>query len=313
MDEVCPRRLPDIRNGVCRIPAIPHLVTYDGAIMPHHRLLDFTYSTNSSMFRGRREITKKKQTGIYRILVFGTGVTFGNGVSDDQVYTEVLGRMLNRNNPIRNLKYEVCNLAIPGSCTDIGVSLFTKVIYTIDFDFVVFCYGVNDGLPMFRRSIDDYEKALRRLVWHKKMNNLEMLVLKEPRSSFYPWNFKECEDVFHHVIESDPDIPSISLPEIMDGIEKRRGLRLVRDGEAQKIVRYFFGIPQVLFQTNYTPVADEQSISPEIYEYLDTHYVNQTTYIDGVHLSPKGHEAVAEVIYQWFRKNELPALRRKAS
>lgn len=252
------------------------------------------------MYRGRREFVAEKPADVFRIVIQGTGVTFGNGVDDHEVYPVVLESLLKEKPLCKGKRAEVYNMGVPGSCTDVGYSLLTNRVLNVEFDLLVFCYGVNDGLPMFGRSIEQYADTLRKVLRVRDEHKLKMLFAIEPRSTFYPWPYAAYEEMFRKIIMSDESNHALDFPAILDSVEKDHGLRLERDGRHQRIVQYRDGKPKTLMQVAYEPGADEQAIAPEVYEYLDTHTVDQATLIDGVHLTPEGHRVVAERIYAYL-------------
>jgi lysophospholipase L1-like esterase len=290
--------VPGQRDAYCLIPAIPHLVTRDGRMPPYYRTLAFHYSTNSRGFRGAAEVEADHEEGIYRIAVLGTGVTFGNGVDDDEVYTVLLQRELDPHRTVNGERFEVANLAVPGSTTEQGVEHLESILGEIEFDLVVFCFGVNDGLPMFGQPAYRYRNALRHLMELEQRHDLDILYAVEPRSTFYPWPFAAHELAYTQVIREHPGHDVLDLPPILWEVERNHGLMLERDGDLQRVVRYWMGWRQVLHEEQYVPLADEQSISPNVYDYLDTHRVDQATLIDGVHLSVEGHRVVADAMYR---------------
>ena len=300
--DLCPRREPGLRDVPCVLPDVPHLVTLEGFVPPNYRTKRFTYSTNSSVHRGAREFSRTRSPDVFRIIVLGTGVSFGNGVDDEDVYTAILERKLEE---AGKWDYEVYNMAIPGSTTDTGMRELKRVTDQFEFDYLIFCYGVNDGLPMFERPVDRYAATLMELVHHKKSNDLPMLVAVEPRSSFYPWPYEGYKAQFDRLITDDPAMDVIDLPAVLDEVEKHHGLRLVREGTTQKVVEYHWGKARTLFEVDYEAEEREQSVSPDVYEFLDTHRVNQATYIDGVHLSEEGMEIVADELQAFLSARGL--------
>lgn len=302
--DLFPQREPNLKNVRCTLPATPHLVDRNGGVPPQYKTRTFTYSTNSHRFRGR-EFPLHKESNTFRIIVLGTGVTFGSGVDDKEVYSVVLERMLNKKS--RKERFEVLNLGIRGTCTDEGLSLLKEITNSMTFDLVLFCYGVNDGLPMFHRSLKMYRNSLEELMRFKKKHNLRILFLVEPRSSFYPWvdEYEEYIKIYKEIITDDETNEVIDLPAVLDEVEKRRGLRLVTDGEKQRVVRYRRGKPRMLKEVYYPKKKRAQYVSTEIYDYLDTHRVNQATFIDGCHLNKAGHRLVAREIYQYLKSQNI--------
>ncbi len=295
--DLCPRREPGLRNVRCVLPAIPHLVSLEGFVPPNYRTKTFTYSTNAMIYRGAREYRADKSPDVFRVIVLGTGVSFGNGVDDEDVYSHLLEVELNAG---AQRTFEVYNMAIPGSTTDVGVRELKRVTSEFEFDYLIFCYGVNDGLPMFEKPVERYAGTLMELVHHRKANDIPMLVAVEPRSSFYPWPYEGYKGKFDEIVTADPQMDVIDLPAVLDEVEKDHGLRLVREGDVQKVVKYRWGRPRTLFEVDYPTAAGDQSVAPEVYEFLDTHRVDQATYIDGVHLSEEGMRVVADELYAFM-------------
>lgn len=303
--DLCPLREPNLRNETSVLPGIPHLVTREGHVLPNRRVRKYAYSTNSGMYRGERNFSETKKDGVFRIIVLGTGVSFGNGVDDRFVYSNILEKMLNRKGGPGIDSFEVYNFAVPGSCTDIGFGILKQVVRDFEFNMIVFCYGVNDGLPMFNRSVDWYREVLLLLVDKKRRENLDILFAVEPRSSFYPWNYKAYIDSYHEIIGGDPSNTIIDLPGILDEEEKLHGLRLVREGDEQRIIRYTWGISQTLASFTYPEDPGTQSVSPEVYQYLDTHNISQACYIDGVHINEHGMKLVAQTLFEYIQKQDI--------
>lgn len=295
--DLCPRREPGLRDVRCVLPAVPHLVSLEGFVPPNYRTRAFTYSTNTMIYRGAREYRADKSPDVFRVIVLGTGVSFGNGVDDEHVYSRLLEEKLNASG---QRSYEVYNMAIPGSTTDVGVRELKRVTSQFEFDYLIFCYGVNDGLPMFEKPVDRYAGTLMEVVHHKKAHGIPMLVAVEPRSSFYPWPYEGYKAKFDEIITSDPKMDVIDLPAVLDEVEKHHGLRLVREGDVQKVVEYVWGRPRTLVEVDYPTEEGDQSVAPAVYEFLDTHRVDQATYIDGVHLSEEGMRVVADELHQFM-------------
>ncbi len=292
-----PVQIAGLRSARCILPDIPHLVAEGGYIPPSRRTRAFHYSTNSLTYRGVREYELAKRPGVFRVLVFGTGVTYGIGVDDEDVYSEILERKLNRKG---RQTYEVYNLALPCSTTDLGVNELRRATHEFEYDFVIFCYGVNDGLTMFGKSPDYYAETLRSLVRLKKTQRIPMVVAIEPRGTFYPWSYEEYRGHFDAIVGADPEMDVIDFPAILDEVEKHHGLRLVREGGSQKVIEYLWGHPRTLFEVPYEPGEHQQAVSPDVYEFLDTHRVNQATLVDGVHLNVEGMQVVADELFSYL-------------
>lgn len=75
-------------------------------IVPEYR---HNVTTNSQGFRGTKEYSVEKPSGVYRVIVLGDSVTLGHGVEDDQTYAAVLERELSKTRPT-----EVINMGVSG-------------------------------------------------------------------------------------------------------------------------------------------------------------------------------------------------------
>lgn len=115
---------------------------------------------NSAGFRGP-EFQRAKPPGIYRIAVVGDSFTFGNGVKQDQRYTDLLQARL-------PATLEVLNFGEPGANTPQHRSRVARLLQEIDPDFILLQWYVNDvegdnssGRPVIRplvptRAIHDW-------------------------------------------------------------------------------------------------------------------------------------------------------------
>ena len=104
---------------------------------------------NSSGFRGR-EFSAVKPAGLYRIAVVGDSFTFGNGVRQEDRYSDLLQARLPSH-------FEVLNFGTPGANTPEHRSLVEHLLPAIHPDFVLLQWYVNDmedddtvGRPTFR-------------------------------------------------------------------------------------------------------------------------------------------------------------------
>jgi lysophospholipase L1-like esterase len=330
--DLCPRRMPNLRDESSRLPDIPHLVTHEGHVLPNRRVKTYTYSTNAETFRGTLELERPKPAGVFRIGVFGTGVTFGNGVDDEWPWPQLLEERLG--GPERG--FQVYNMAIPGTTTDNGVDLVERYAPEMDLDLVIFSYGVNDGLTHKQRPAPVYKGILERLLEVREQHGLRMLFTIEPRSSFYPWPYEGHEQAFYEVFDG-VEGAIVNLPRLLDALEQRHGLRLESEDGMQRVVEYRFGWGRTLYEVpwdpatavermrgvvwhhqiwgpdnqpmiieeHYDPDKGVQSVSPDVYEFLDTHHVYMANFLDGVHLSEQGHVEVARLVHEELQARGL--------
>jgi|GEM_PF-2998450 len=101
--------------------------------------MDTRILTNSLGMRDR-EYTVAKPDGVFRIAVLGDSITFGFGVNQEEVYTEVLeDRLLSEGR-----KIEVMNFAVPGYSTLKEVEQYRYKVAEYDPDLVIIGYCMND-------------------------------------------------------------------------------------------------------------------------------------------------------------------------
>ena len=290
---------PGRKYPAIALPDFPQLVEFDGPLPPARRVLFYSCEVNDRGLRGERVYTYRSSADRYRVGVIGTGVTFGEGVEDHQTFCAVLQKRL-RKAPLLKRRFEVINFGIPCMTTDYGLNAFLKHRRDYQVDFWVFALGVNDALPMFRRSIEQYRRDVRRLVQQIRRTGVKAVVLVEPVNTFYPWmnKYRRYRAVLEQEVKGKVDL--LNMEAILDCHERARGLRLEVQGPVQKVVQYRDRVPRTLFQDRYRARPRQQFISPRIYLYLDTHLVWLRTFITDVHLNPFGHQVVAETLYGYL-------------
>lgn len=282
------------------LPDLPQLVEAKGGLPESKRVMSYACTVNERGLRGPRVVDYKKPAGTYRIGVIGTGVSFGEGVDDDQTFSVQLERMLAENPPVPSTTFEVVNFAIPSTTMDMALGAFQLHQAHYEVDAWVFAVGVNDALPMFDRPLEVYRRDLAALVEAVRASGDAAVFLVEPVNTFYPW--MQLYPPYRRALEDlvRPSFDLLDMAEILDGWERQDGLRLEVDGEEQAVVQYRGGRPRTLVSARYRAAAGQQYISPEIYRYLDGHYVWLKCFVTDVHLNPFGHRVTAEELYQWF-------------
>ncbi len=300
-------RLEPDQSSSYAVPDLPQLVTLGGALPATRRVMWYSGSVNERGLRGPRVYDYRRPPGVFRIGVVGTGVTFGEGVADDKTYCYLLQDALNAAPPI-DKQFEVINFGIPCMLTDFAANAFIKHSSEYEVDLWIFALGVNDALPMFHRPLDAYRQHVRELVQAVNSADADALVIVEPANSFYPWMQEYVLYSAALVEEVSPHFDMLDIPGILDCHERKDGLRLEVEDGLQQVVQYRAGIGRVIFEDAYVAGPREQYISPEIYEYLDTHLVWLRTFITDVHLNELGNEVVASSLYRyvWARLRPEP-------
>jgi len=101
-----------------------------------------TISVNSHGFR-EREITKQKPANVYRIIVIGDSLTYGQGVAEQDRFSNIIERKLNETKIATEIAYEVLNFGKPGAETIDHIGFLEKVI-ALDPDFILLQWFIND-------------------------------------------------------------------------------------------------------------------------------------------------------------------------
>ncbi len=291
--------IPNTSYDALALPDLPQFVPVGGQLPPSRRMLTYSCVVNSRGLRGEREYPNATPPGHYRIGALGTGVTFGEGVDDDEVYAHLLEESLNAAPPV-DKTFDVINFGISSTTMDLAVAGFLKFAGEYELDYWVLALGVNDPLPMFHRPLEQYRQDLRQLIRAVEETGLPAVALVEPVNTFYPWmdQYEAYQEVFQDELRGR--IPVLDVATVLDCHEGRDGLRFEVEGAKQKVVQYRGGEPRVLLEVAYQPEPNQPTIAPEIYEYLDAYEVFLATFITDVHLNPNGHRVVADTLQQYL-------------
>jgi lysophospholipase L1-like esterase len=259
----------------------------------------YSCRVNADGLRGWRRHSKQRPDDTFRIGVLGTGVTFGEGVSMRHTFTRRLERALEQDPPL-DADFEVINFGTPCLTANYAQGNFVHYREQWQVDLWIVALGVNDALPMFNRSVDDFRVDVRALVEELERSGDPTVVLVEPINSFYPWLHRYPPYLEALRSEVEPHLPLLDVAAILDCLEARDGLRLEVDADLQQVVRYSEGEPELLFEARYLAGSGRPYIAPEIYEYIDTHEVFLRTFITDVHLNRFGHQRVADALHSYL-------------
>jgi lysophospholipase L1-like esterase len=138
-----------------------------------HESGGYLLRTNSCGFRCKHDFLVQKKNNINRILLFGDSFTAGDGVSDNKRYSEVLERKIEA--------LEVFNYGLPGSGTDQQYLAYQTFAKEIDHDILVIAVLVENIRRVashYRYYKNDQRKTL---VFAKPFYELENdeLILKQ--------------------------------------------------------------------------------------------------------------------------------------
>lgn len=114
--------------GVCFVPNIK-------TVVPHERGCYFI-KANSRGMRSSKEYNRKPNPGIRRILVFGDSYTAGDGVSNEERFTDILEDT--------EEKLEVLNFGLSSSGVDQQLLIYENLGRSFDGDMLLLCFSVED-------------------------------------------------------------------------------------------------------------------------------------------------------------------------
>ncbi|MDP8247446.1 MAG: tetratricopeptide repeat protein [Candidatus Tritonobacter lacicola] len=196
------------------------------------------YKTNSLGLRNE-EIDDPKKPGVYRILVLGDSITFGDNISRQKTYPRQLEKILNENpRPGGIERYEVINAGVRSYSTYMELGYFRKRGVLLDPDMVIvgFCY--NDvGIPDYLYDKHTLEVLgeipggsipnLERMTWWREFSLTKQIARQADMRRL------RAEEHCETLVEALTDYFSpewVWLRRQLDGIEHiaaRRGIRMV--------------------------------------------------------------------------------------
>jgi len=141
--------------------------------------------TNSSGFRGSREIAREKKKGTTRIFGIGDSVMFGVVVNEENTFLGLLQEMLNQGLG----EYEVINAGVGGYSTFQELLFLKKYVIPFKPDIVLVNYGNNDLLSSedlfghIRAIYRDYLEKVKKE--HGENLNPDELILLEKTARIF--------------------------------------------------------------------------------------------------------------------------------
>jgi len=130
---------------------------------------------NSMGFRDR-EYAEQKPDGVFRILVLGDSFTWGLGVSQEEIYTEVLESMLNQTLE-GSPRVEVINAGISGFGTDQEYLLLQRWAKRLAPDLVVLFFYEND----IHNNISSFQYHAPKPIFYARNDRLVLHNVPVPR------------------------------------------------------------------------------------------------------------------------------------
>lgn len=119
-----------------------------------------TVRYNRFNFR-ERDFHVEKSQNIYRIAVIGDSLTFGQGINEEDRFSNLLEKRLNSQNQNINIEYEVLNFGRPGAETIDHINFLNDFVLPTKPDFILLQWYINDVLdPQDKKKKKKNERSL---------------------------------------------------------------------------------------------------------------------------------------------------------
>lgn len=245
---------------------------------------------NSLGFRDR-EYPLEKPAGVYRILVLGSSITFGWGVDQTKVFTELIENRLNSGPEKRRV--EVINAGVGNYNTARQIAQFKKIGLKLQPDMVILSYFVNDleelDPPKANFFVKNFQLAV--MIW-SKWNYFATKYGLRP-------NFEELYGALYK-----PDSAAWQAMEKRIGALaetcRREGIRLVlaMTPDIHDFSHYQFGYVHELV----ADLARKQGLDYlDFLEPLKDHPASELWNIPGdPHPNAKGHRLMADLLHEFL-------------
>ena len=277
-------------------------------------------SINSSGFRYGENIPVRKPSGEYRIFVFGDSSAFGDSVGDKETFSYQLEKKLNEEYGGR--KFRVINAACPGHTTYQGLILLKQEILKFSPDMLVIAYNNDSGLEYVEEKARSFQSS-----FIKKLNAVFY------RSDYYllfqrvATNFRLFLSAKINKINAPPLVHRVSIEDYKANIgefmriSKERGIRdvFVKMPVNLEAFKVFPFLEELFYDESYRNALTEICKRPG-YTLVDVdanwpvksgqglfEIVEHNGKMGEAHFHPssKGHQKIAEQLYDTITQNRL--------
>jgi lysophospholipase L1-like esterase len=235
------------------------------------------YTFNKDTFNERFDYSVEKSNRTYRIITLGDSFTFGQNVSTDRNWSELLENELNKKLSCKNIKkFEVINLGVYGYDAQYAVGRFSLRGTKYNPDLVIWTFT-------------DFERILEKM-WpyieeHKQeAENLE-------KKGIYYQNWNDARENLKKEIGTDGFVNDLKEQlEKFNGIYKKKLLLTV--------------LPNYQIYIDTLKKFSSQRSNTHFFQ-PSIKWEEKQYFLPDSHLNDFGHQKIAEDVYDYLTKNKL--------
>jgi lysophospholipase L1-like esterase len=273
--------------------------------------VDGIYKINSKGYRDY-EFSENKDPNKKRIIMMGNSCTFGWKVDLEDTYSKRLEKLLNQDLP--EPKFEVINAGMTGYSTYQGLRLLKREILKLHPDIVIISYGWNDMCASQR--LDKEQKFPPQWIL-----DLDDFLSHSKFYSFLKFEIMTSIKSKRNSINNSKLVYRVSIEDYLNNLEQMA--KIARDSGVEAIflstpvssARIFLGPGKTskphIANKYYNQALKELSKKIEV-PLIDVALLFEDRgdlYDDGreeyIHFNAKGHQVIAEAIYEYFQKEGM--------
>ncbi|MBF0312091.1 MAG: SGNH/GDSL hydrolase family protein [Oligoflexia bacterium] len=265
------------------------------------KLMGVTISLNNLGNRGK-ELSTTKSQNTKRILIMGSSVTLGWGVSQEETFTSILEQRLNKEKTIHDPRqFEVINAGIGNYNSYYQYRLFLRQYSIVQPDMVIFHYFINDAEKNPQRN--DNPLLKHSLLFAFLYDKIALLAFQHKGNKpslfeFYQQNYQEDNADFQRSIQS-----ILSVKKICEDLHIPFALEIVPDFHNLQMNSPYESIYQLIEKTylqHNIPVINT-------FKNFQLQFGGKEKELwiqpDDPHPNQKGHRVMADEIYPYIKNH----------
>ena len=270
-------------------------------------------STNTHGYRGK-EFAQEKASGVYRIIMLGDSITFGNSVPWDKTFSVILEDQLNNTNTTR--KFEIINLSISGYNTQQQLATLKEMGLSLNPDLILLNVCLNDSDPV--KDVSSAGVKNKTSITKLSDINLRTIIASSHALTFLKVKFIEVFEGNKYIFRL-LNSPDLFINNRVD--EAAWGTMKSYMGEIHDIARskdIGFGVIVYPYSSQVSITDAERRPQQDLQSYWSKRgvtildpipdYVSaeQDMFVDGtLHLSVYGHNRIASAIRSYLESSRL--------